>query len=191
MIEHIPELIRVGVDSFKIEGRMKSAYYTAVVTNAYRLAIDAYMRDPDAYVYDPAWLRELESVSHREYASGFWLDDPMKNPQLSTVSGYIRDRSYFAVAEAYTASEAPLPVENGEGTLCRFVQRNKVCVGDVAEIITPGAIGRAFTVGALYDENGTPVESAPHPSMRFYTYVPFDVRPGDIMRAGSEDAAAR
>ena len=69
MIEHIPELCRAGIDSLKIEGRMKSAYYTAVTANAYRMALDSYARDGEGYVYDPAWLAELESVSHREYAT--------------------------------------------------------------------------------------------------------------------------
>lgn len=79
MIEHIPELIDAGIDSFKIEGRMKSEYYAAVVTNVYRMAIDRYLADPEKYVYDPAWLRELESVSHREYCTGYWFDDPAEN----------------------------------------------------------------------------------------------------------------
>ena len=91
-IEIIPELINAGIASFKIEGRMKSAYYTAVVTNAYRMAIDAYIRDPEAYAYDPRLMRELESVSHREYCTGFYLDSPMENPQMSTINGYIREK---------------------------------------------------------------------------------------------------
>lgn len=76
MIEHIPEIVECGVHSFKIEGRMKSAYYTAVVTNAYRMALDAYLRDGAAYRFDPALRRELESVSHREYSTGFWFGGP-------------------------------------------------------------------------------------------------------------------
>lgn len=73
MIAHIPELCEAGINSFKIEGRMKSAYYTAVTANAYRMALDAYGRDGEAYRFDPAWQSELESVSHREYATGFLL----------------------------------------------------------------------------------------------------------------------
>ena len=102
MIEHIPELMNSGIDSFKIEGRMKSAYYTAVVTNCYRMAMDAYMRDPENYVTDPALMRELDSVSHREYATGFYLDDPMQNPQLVQGGHYMKEKSYFATALEYS-----------------------------------------------------------------------------------------
>ena len=105
-IEHIPELIEAGINSFKIEGRMKSAYYTAVVTNAYRMAIDAYMNGPENYEYNPLWLRELESVSHREYCTGYYLDKPMENAQLGTQTGYIRDKAYFATATEYDVGEA-------------------------------------------------------------------------------------
>ena len=89
----LPQLIEAGIDSFKIEGRMKSAYYTAVVTNAYRMAMDRYQKDPAAYSFDPRLMRELESVSHREYCTGFYLDSPMENPQLVTMDGYLREKA--------------------------------------------------------------------------------------------------
>ena len=189
-IEHIPELIEAGINSFKIEGRMKSAYYTAVVTNAYRMAIDAYMADPENYVYDPALLRELESVSHREYCTGYYLDKPIENAQMGTQTGYIRDKAYFATATEYDEKEAErlaesgIALENESGKLYRFIQRNKVKVGDSAEIISPSKIGVPLTVTELYLANGEAVESAPHPSMIFWARVPFEVFEGDIMRAG-------
>lgn len=190
-IEHIPELIESGIDSFKIEGRMKSAYYTAVVTNAYRMAIDKYFEDPDNYTFDPDWFRELDSVSHREYSTGYYLDDPMENPQLATQNGYIREKAYFATATEYNNDEAAalvaagIELENESGKLFRFIQRNKVCTGDGAEIISPLRIGKAFVVGEIYLPNGERAESAPHPSMIFWCRVPFDVREGDIMRSGN------
>ena len=189
-IEHIPELIRAGINSFKIEGRMKSAYYTAVVTNAYRMAIDSYMSDPENYVYDPALLRELESVSHREYCTGYYLDMPIENAQLGTQTGYIRDKAYFATATEYDENEAKrlsdlgIALETEKGKLYRFIQRNKVKIGDSAEIISPSKIGDPLTVTELYLQNGEAVESAPHPSMIFWARVPFEVYEGDIMRAG-------
>lgn len=189
-IEHIPELIQAGINSFKIEGRMKSAYYTAVVTNAYRMAIDSYMSDPENYVYDPALLRELESVSHREYCTGYYLDMPIENAQLGTQTGYIRDKAYFATATEYDENEAKrlsslgIALETEKGKLYRFIQRNKVKIGDSAEIISPSKIGAPLTVTELYLQNGEAVESAPHPSMIFWTRVPFEVYEGDIMRAG-------
>ena len=189
-IEHIPELIQAGINSFKIEGRMKSAYYTAVVTNAYRMAIDSYMSDPENYVYDPALLRELESVSHREYCTGYYLDMPIENAQLGTQTGYIRDKAYFATATEYDENEAKrlsdlgIALETEKGKLYRFIQRNKVKIGDSAEIISPSKIGAPLTVTELYLQNGEAVESAPHPSMIFWARVPFEVYEGDIMRAG-------
>ena len=185
-ISIIPELIKAGIDSFKIEGRMKSAYYAAVVTNSYRMAIDAYLADPKGYSFDHALMRELESVSHREYCTGFYLDDPMENPQMSTINGYIREKAYFATA--LQESELPLPEclerVTERGTLAPFIQRNKIKLGDSAEMISPSKLGRAFEVTELYDENGVPIEAAPHPSQKFFTRVPFEVHAGDIIRSG-------
>ncbi len=192
MIEHIPELMASGIDSFKIEGRMKSAYYTAVVTNTYRMAMDAYARDPEEYVFDPAWMRELESVSHREYATGFYLDDPMVKPQLVQGGHFIGERAYYAHALAYDTPEAEaelaaivatgVPYETNEGRLYRFMEKNKICVGDRAELLTPGEVGLPFTVTELYDTEGGARENIPHPEMTFWSRIPHTVEPGDILR---------
>ena len=185
-ISIIPKLIEAGIDSFKIEGRMKSAYYAAVVTNAYRMAIDSYLRSPADYQFDERLMRELESVSHREYCTGFYLDDPMQEPQMSTINGYIREKAYFATA--LSADELTLPdslvFENENGRLYPFIQRNKIKLGDSAEIISPSQIGKAFSVTELYSDKGEPIESAPHPSQKFFVRVPFDVYEGDIIRSG-------
>lgn len=187
-IEHIPELIEAGISSFKIEGRMKSAYYTAVVSNAYRMAIDAYLRDGKDYRFNPLWLRELESVSHREYCTGFYFDYPMENAQLATTTGYIREKSYFATACEMSEGEKNiqeiLNKNSSDGKFYLFMQKNKVKVGDSAEIISPNAVGRALTVTDLRDTDGEPIESAPHPFMHFFVKVPFEVSVGDILRAG-------
>lgn len=191
MIEHIPELMESGVTSFKIEGRMKSAYYTAVVTNAYRMAIDAYQKDPKHYRFDPAWLEELESVSHREYGTGFFFDDPMQNPQLVSVCGYLREKAYFATATEYheeemqVLREAGIAEENGNGRLYRFVQRNKVSRGESAELISPGKIGVGLQVKELYSPTGEVLESTPHASMIYWCRIPFAVKEGDILRAAN------
>lgn len=182
----IPELMNVGINSFKIEGRMKSAYYTAVVTNAYRMAIDAYSASPNEYTCDERLLRELDSVSHRDYCTGYYLDKPADAPQLVSTTGYIREKAYFATALDMGESALPsfLEVTNEKGTLYPFIQRNKVKIGDVAEIISPRKFGQPFTVSELYGEDGEPIESAPHPSMKFFVRVPFEVKVGDIMRSG-------
>lgn len=184
MIRHMPELIRAGVASFKIEGRMKSAYYAAVVSNAYRMAIDAYERDPHAYVFDERWYREVESVSHREYCTGYWFDDPRENPQLCKNPGYIREKAYFATVEERGAALPGVPTETGEGILCRMTQRNKLTLGCTAELLTPGRVGIPLTVTELYGEDGAPLDATPHPLMCFYTRLPKEVLAGDILRAG-------
>jgi putative protease len=189
----IPEIIEAGVNSFKIEGRMKSVYYTSLVTNAYRIAIDAFYADPEGYALDESILLELDSVSHREYCTGYYLDEPKNEPNLCTTGGYIREKAYFAEAPAPESDEerdalpnlpAGIETQNENGRLYLFVQRNKVKLGDLAEIISPGKVGRAFTVSELYLPDGTPIESAPHPSMHFFVRVPFSVAGGDIMREG-------
>ncbi len=184
----IPQLIEAGIDSFKIEGRMKSAYYTAVVTNSYRMAIDSYLSNPEHYEFDKRITRELESVSHREYCTGFYLDDPLDNPQMSTINGYIREKAYFATA----LSDEELPLPEGlektteGGTLAPFIQRNKIKLGESAEIISPRKLGRAFVVRELYSEKGESIESAPHPAQKFFVRVPFEVSEGDIIRSGED-----
>lgn len=175
MIDHIPELMRSGIDSFKIEGRMKSAYYAAVVTNSYRMAIDNYAASSQSYRYDPAWLRELESVSHREYCTGYWFDRPADNSQLCSGTGYIREKAYIATALSY---------DNNTGT-AKFIQRNKLIKGQSVELITPGKTGRAFTAEILHGEDGAEIDATPHPGMIFYLKVPFEVKPGDILRSGN------
>ena len=188
MIQHIPELMKSGIDSFKIEGRMKSAYYTAVVTNTYRMAIDAYLRDPEHYTFDPAWMRELESVSHREYATGFYLDDPMQNPQLVQGGHYIQEKAYYAVALEYNEEEAQalrdmyVDMETVDGRLYRFMEKNKLRAADHAEILSPGKKGRHLTVGELYDAQGRLKGDIHVPETIFWCRIPFEVKPGDILR---------
>lgn len=170
-IEHIPELCEAGINSFKIEGRMKSAYYTAVVTNVYKMALDSYYSGN--YSYDPAWYTELESVSHREYNTGYYFTDSHTDANLASNNGYIKDKAYLAVVLSY----------DKESGLAKFGQRNKMCVGDPAELLSPGKIGRELILKELYDENMNPIESTPHPYMTFYARVDFDVLEGDILRA--------
>ena len=173
MVEHIPELVRAGISSLKIEGRMKSAYYTAVVSNAYRAALDGFEKLGEDYVFDKAWLDELASVSHREYCTGYFYDLPSENAQTCTAPGYIRDKAYLA-----TATE-----DRAEGGLCGFVQRNKMTAGQKVEIISPGKIGRGFVAEEIFGADGEKIESTPHPDMKFFLKVPFDVHAGDILRS--------
>jgi len=172
MIEHIPELMESGIDSFKIEGRMKSAYYTAVTANTYRMAIDRYLADPAGYTYDPTWLNELESVSHREYGTGYFFDTLGDDAKTVTQPGYVREKAYIGVVQHYDEA-------TGRATV---IQRNKVIAGETVEIITPGLPGRAFVATDLQNAEGEPIESAPHPLMTFSLAVPSAVKAGDILR---------
>ncbi len=171
-IEHIPELMEAGISSFKIEGRMKSAYYTAVVTNTYRMAIDSYLSGN--YSYDPLWYRELLSVSHRDYATGYYFSDSHTDANTSETAGYIREKAYLATVISY----------NDVTGIARLSQRNKFTQGDACELLTPGAVGRPFVAEELFDTDGEPIESVPHPYMEFLMKMPFAVKCGDIVRAG-------
>ena len=174
MIRHIPSLMESGIDSFKIEGRMKSAYYAAVVTNTYRMAMDAYAAGN--YTFDPLWERELQSVSHREYATGYYFDSPSENANLCENNGYMGEKAYLAYAVAYDR-------ESGFAT---FVQKNKMTLGQTVELLTPGKTGVSLTVTELRDEQGAPIDATPHPQMRFLMKMPFPVKEGDILRGGEE-----
>lgn len=170
-IEHIPELIEAGINSFKIEGRMKSAYYTAVVTNTYKMAINSYFSGN--YNYDPAWYTELESVSHREYNTGYYFTDSHVDPNLTTNNGYLKDKAFLAIVLSY----------DKEKGLAKLSQRNKMLLTDELEMLTPGKTGLSFKAEELYNEDMEPIESTPHPYMTFYMKVPFELREGDIIRA--------
>ncbi len=174
MIEHIPELVDAGISSFKLEGRVRSAYYTAVVTNTYKMALDAYMADPDNYKYNEAWGRELNSVSHREYGCGFFFNDPREDANVVTDPGYIREKAYLATA--VSGCEA--------GGVATFVQRNKLTCGQSVELLTRMKTGIPFKAEELKNEKGEEIPSAPHPGMLFTLRCPVAVHAGDILRGG-------
>lgn len=184
-IRLLPQLIEAGVDSFKIEGRIKSAYYTAVVTNAYRMALDAYLADPAAYHFDEAWQRELDSVSHRPYDTGFFAADPRKDAKLTTMDGYIREKAFFATVIEDGELPRGIERENAAGKLCRLRQHNKLSKGDAAELLCPHRVGIPFAVEELYDEAGAPIATAPHPDMIFFARLPRNAGAGDLVRAAT------
>ncbi len=185
MIDHIPELEESGISSYKIEGRVKSAYYTAVVTNAYRMALDRYRADPAHYAMDPLWYRELCSVSHREYDTGFFYGSPAENANVVTSLGYIREKAYLATATA----DATEPDTDGLYHV-PFIQRNKVVTGETVEVISPGKCGAACVASDMRDADGNSIASAPHPGMPFTLSLPFPVKEGDILRQGESEVSA-
>ena len=172
MIQHIPELVKSGIDSFKIEGRVKSAYYTAVCANAYKTELMKYLEDPEGYTFDGRALQELESVSHREYCTGYYFDHPLSNAQITQNGGYIKEKAFLATVESF----------DSDSMRATLIQRNKAVNGNEADIITPGGMARSFVLDDMRNENGEPIESAPHPQMRFSVKMPFEVKVGDIIR---------
>ena len=170
-IEHIPELVEAGINSFKIEGRMKSAYYTAVVTNAYKMALDSYFSGN--YSYDPLWFRELESVSHRDYQTGYYFSDSHKDANVSLTGGYLKEKSYLAVCISYDEVRGEALME----------QRNKMVAGERVELLTPGRVGEELEFSALFNEEHEPIDDTRHPYMRFYMKTDKPLLPGDIIRA--------
>ena len=153
MLDAIPDLAEAGVYSLKIEGRMKSSYYVATVLSAYRAAVDAYLADPAGYRYDPAWFDELCKASHREFTHGFYYNKPTEQDQNYLSSEYIRDYSFVGLVRGYDAATGLVTVE----------QRNKFSVGDTVEIFGPRTPYYEETITEMYDEEGEPIASAPHP----------------------------
>ena len=154
MIEHIDKLAQAGVTSLKIEGRAKSAYYVTVVTNAYRMAVDHYYKDPDNFVL-PEWIRdEVYKVSHRKYCNGFFFGTPEES-QYYENSGYIRNYDVVAV------------VEKCENDTVFCTQRNRFFAGDKVELLVPSQKPVEMVLDHLFDENGEEIETANHAMMNF------------------------
>ena len=165
MIDHIPELIDTGLDSLKIEGRAKSAYYAAVVTGAYRHAIDAALAGQPL---EPVWRDEVEKVSHRPYSTGFYFGEP---GQHTSHSRYVRDWQIMAVVTSCTP----------DGTaLCEL--RNKLSAGDELELAGPGLKPVPVTVEGLTDGDGLPIPEARKPQMPFYLKLPVQAPPLSLLR---------
>jgi putative protease len=169
MIQHIPELANAGISSFKIEGRAKSAYYVATVTNAYRIAIDRWFEQRDNYTFDPELLHEVEKVSHRDYCTGFYFG-PIEKGQQYVGETYIRSWDIAAVVESY---------ENG---LISCIERNPFEIPGDFEVIEPGKLGRKVTVKAMFDENGKSISSARHPAMHVFLEMDEQLPPHAILR---------
>ena len=162
MLEHLRELSEAGICSFKIEGRAKSAYYVAAVTNAYRAAMDAEGGEP------PPWaLEEVRKVSHRAYDTGFYFGQPGQYPQDS---GYIRDWEVAAVAESW------------QDGLLYVTQRNRFFAGDTLEMMVPHSAPKTLAVEAVFDPQEGRVDDAKRPMGRYALPCPFPVEPDWMLR---------
>lgn len=172
MIEHIPEMIDAGIDSFKIEGRMKSAYYVASVVSAYRHAIDAYYSDGANYELDESWIRELELSATRRFTTGFFFGDPKNDAQDISRNTPTRGYSFCAIVKGERDEDGLYPVE----------QRNRFFSGEEMHILSPKYIDKKFTVDTIVNEEGNLQDCAPHPQQQLRINCPYDLSVGDILR---------
>lgn len=155
MIEHIPELIASGIDSFKIEGRIKGSFYTASTTKAYREAIDAYCRDPGEFRVQPEWLVLLERTVHRDFSTGFFFDMPGDNAQIFREKSYCKSAYVVGMVIGYDSNTKRAIIE----------QRNKIFQGDVLQVLMPEGYAEPIEATDIRNEKGEPIESTPHARM--------------------------
>ncbi|HBJ2609878.1 U32 family peptidase [Clostridium botulinum] len=169
MIEHIPELVQSGIDSFKIEGRMKSSFYVATVVKAYREAIDAYFEDPENYTFKEKWMDYLKKASHRAYFTGFYFNDPDK--QLHESSSYIRTCDIVGIVKEFSEETMEAIVE----------QRNKVLDGDELEVLRPEGPIFKINIANMRDKNDKKIDSAPSAQMVFKVNTDKSLKENDIL----------
>ena len=171
MIEHIPELIEAGIDSFKIEGRMKTALYVATVARTYRKAIDDYLESPDRYRDNLPWYREeIRKCTYRQFTTGFYFGKPDENAMVYDSNTYRQGAVFLGIAE-----------EERDG-LIRIEQKNKFCTGEEIEIMKPDGRDIRTKVEAILDEEGKAQEAAPHPKQVLWLKLSEAAEEGDILR---------
>jgi len=177
LIRQLPKLIAAGVNSLKIEGRMKSVHYVATVVQAYRKAIDAYYADPQGYIFDERWYEEILKVSHRDYTTGFLFGKPQPEAHNYENSDYLRYYDFVGLVQAYD------PVSE----LATVEQRNNFRVGDEVEIVGPQTELFTQRLEMMTDEEGQQIEVAPHAQQIVHIKVGKPVRPWDLVRRGKEN----
>ncbi len=172
MIEHIPDLLEAGIDSLKVEGRMKTALYVATVARTYRKALDDYARDPQAYYGNMEWYKsQIVCSAYRQFTTGFFYGRPDDTSQIYDNSTYIKEYTYLGIVEERTP----------EGC-CVLEQRNKFTVGDRIEIMKPDGRNVDARVLSIRDEEGAPMSSAPHPKQKLYVTLDGEAEVYDILR---------
>lgn len=177
MIEHIPDLIENGVDSLKIEGRMKSIHYVSTVTNCYKAAVDAYMESPEAfYAIKDELIDELWKVAQRELATGFYYGTPSENEQLFGARRKIPQYKFVGEVVAFDSASMTATIR----------QRNVIMEGDRIECYGPGFRHFETVVKDLHDADGQKIDRAPNPMELLTISLPREVKPGDMIRACKE-----
>lgn len=179
MIEHIPELLESGIDSFKIEGRMKTALYVATVARTYRKAIDDCLESEELYRQNMGWYQEqIAGCTYREFTTGFFYGKPDESSQIYGNNTYVKGYTYLGIVNGLD-----------EQRLCQIEQRNKFSVGDEIEIMKPDGENIPVKVEELLDENGNPMESAPHPKQKLFVKLSEKAGVYDILRRREETDA--
>lgn len=174
MIEYVPEMIQAGIDSFKIEGRMKTALYVATVARTYRKAIDDYKKDPALYKANLPWYKEeIGKCTYREFTTGFYFGKPTEDAQIYNSNTYVKNYIYLGTVEEV----------NGEGR-CRIEQKNKFSTGEIIEVMKPDGRNLLSRVLSICTEDGQEQESAPHPKQILWIRLEdgAEVSPYDILR---------
>ena len=172
LLPYLPDVIESGVDSLKIEGRMKSVHYAASVVKAYRMAIDSYFENPEAFAVKEEWLEELEKVSHRSYTTGFYYGKPTEKDQIYTSSSYIQTSDFVGLVLDYDEATGFATVE----------QRNNMKLGQEIEVFQPQLPGYRQLLGEMYNHEGEAIEVAPHPQQIVKIRMEAPVEPYAILR---------
>ena len=177
MIEYIPELIDAGIDSFKIEGRMKAALYVATVARTYRKAIDDYMESPELYRKNMAWyLDQISNCTYRQFTTGFFFGKPSEEAQIYDSNTYIKEYTYLGIVGSVN--------ENG---LYEIEQRNKFSVGEMIEVMKPNGENIEVEVKRIVNEDGEDQMSAPHPKQKLWIDLGYPLDIYDILRRKDEE----
>lgn len=177
MIEHIPELVKSGISSLKIEGRVKTSYYVATVVGAYRRELDRYFEEGENYKFNPEELAELCKVSHRPYTTGFYYHKPDENTQVYTSSSYIRDYDLIGIVEDY----------DEDNKIAKVSQRNRFFKGDEIEIIQPYKPYISQKITFMKNQKGEDIDIAPHAEMIVYINSDKPVKKGAMLRKARSD----
>ena len=176
MIEHIPELIDAGIDSFKIEGRMKTALYVATVARTYRKAIDDYLESEEKYRANMNWyLEQISNCTYRQFTTGFFFGKPSDEAQIYDSNTYIKEYTYLGIVGT-----------RDERGLYEIEQRNKFSVGEVIEVMKPNGDNLPVTVLRIVNEDGEEMDSAPHPKQRLWIDLGVELEQYDILRRKEE-----
>lgn len=177
MIEHIDEMIEAGIASLKIEGRVKSEYYLATVIRSYRMAIDAYYRDPENYKYDPSLLEEIKKVSHRDFTTGFFFGQANENSQVYKDNSYIRGYDFVGIVLDYDEDTKIATIE----------QRNRVFVGEEIEIFGPGVKHFDYKIEKMLDDKDREIDVANKAKQIFKIKIDQPIKKGFILRRENEE----